>query len=134
MANVQSNKPLPGYPVDLANKHFTILDHYGPASYANIGTNSGVGDVMKATAFGWGGFDKASPVFGSYSQSGNYMVKVFTTSATTVPAISPPIGGAFPQFVLMWFTTSSAFGAISTEVTNTTDLSAEVVRLECFGV
>ncbi len=134
MANVQSNKPLPGYPVDVSNKHLSIFDHYGPASYANIGTNSGVGDVVKASALGWGGFDTVNPHFAGYSQSGNYIVKVFTTSATTVPALTPSPGGAFPQFVLQWFTTSAAFGAISTEVTNTTDLSAEIVRLWTMGV
>lgn len=134
MANVQSNKPLPGYPTDLGNKHFEILDHYGPASYANIGTSSGAGDVLKASALGWGGFDLVTAAFKGYSQSGNYIVLLFTTSSTTTPALTPPVGGAFTQVVLQWFTTSAAFGAISTEVTNTTDLSAEIVRLEAWGV
>lgn len=132
MAN--SNTPVAGYPTDIGNKHLEIFDHKGPSSYGNIGTNSGTGDVINASDLGWGGFDRFSVAFGAYSESGNYIIKVFTTSATTVPAVSPPLGGAFPKVVLQWFTTSAAFGAISTEVTNTTDLSGETIRIEAFGV
>jgi hypothetical protein len=131
MANV--NTPLLGYPVDLGNKHFEVFYHSGPASYKNIGTTGAAnsGDIIKATDLGWGGFDRVSPGFSAYSFSGNYIVHVVTGNTTTTPTITK---GKQTQVVLQWFTTSAAFGAISTEVTNTTNLSAETVLLEAFGV
>lgn len=125
------NTPLLGYPTDFGNKHYEIFDHLGPASYANIGTSSGKGDIIKATDLGWGGFDRLSPSYGSYSFTGNYFVKVFTNSSGTTPSITQ---GNQTQRVLQWFTTSAAFGAVSTEVTNATNLSAEKVRFEAVGV
>ncbi len=125
--------PLLGYETVFGNKKFMIMDHYGPKSYSNIGTSSGTGDVILASDIGWGGFDKSSPLFNAYSFSGTYIVKAFTSSATTVPALSQGAGASYSKFILQWFTTSAAFGAISTEVTNTTDLSAEIVRLELIG-
>ena len=133
MANV--NTPLPGYPTDIANKHLEVFDHLGPKSYKNIGTNGATntsgGDIIKATDLGWGGFDSFVLLFGAYTFSGTYFVKVFTGNTTTTPTITQ---GKQSQRVLQWFTTSAAFGAISTEVTNTTDLSAEIVRIEAIGV
>ena len=129
MAN--ANQPLLGYPTDISNKHLSIFDHTGPSSYANIGTSSGAGDVIPASALGWGGFDKLSPLYGGYTLSGTYFVKVFTGHTTTTPTITQ---GVQTTRTLQWFTTSAAFGALSTEVTNTTDLSAEIVRLEAIGV
>jgi hypothetical protein len=130
MANI-TNAPLLGYPTDFGNKHFSIFDHTGPASYSNIGTSSGTGDVINASALAWGGFDSLLPLFGGYTLSGTYYVKVFTGHTTTTPTITQ---GVQNVRTLQWFTTSAAFGALSTEVTNTTDLSAEKVRLEAIGV
>ncbi len=133
MANV--NTPLLGYPTDIANKHLETWYHSGPASYKNIGTNGGTntngGDIIKATDLGWGGFDVMFSLFGAYTLSGTYIVKIFTGNTTTTPTVTK---GKQSQRVLQWFTTSAAFGTISTEVTNTTDLSAEVVQLVAIGV
>lgn len=122
------------YQMPFGVKWLMILDHYGPASYSNIGTSSGTGDVIQSSDIGWGGFDKTSPLFAGYSFSGNYFVKVFTSSSGTTPALSQGAGQSYPKFLLQWFTTSAAFGAVSTEVTNTTNLSAEIVRLELVGM
>ncbi len=130
MAN-PSNAPLLGYPTDISNKHFNIFDHTGPKSYANIGTSSGAGDVINASDIGWGGFDELNAVSaatGSYSMSGTYIVKIFTGHTTTTPTFTQGIQNVR---TLQWFTTSAAFGAIST---NGTDLSAEIVRLDAIGV
>jgi hypothetical protein len=128
---VSTNQPLLGYPTDIGNKHLSIFDHVGPKSYANIGTSSGAGDVINASDIGWGGFDRLSPIFGGYSLSGTYIVKMFTGHTTTTPTITQ---GNQTTRTVQWFTTSAAFGAISTEVTNATDLSAEVIRFEAIGV
>lgn len=129
----QANTPLPGYPQPVGAKWEIVFDHKGPSSYPNIGTNSGAGDVINATDLGFGGFEGVTGAWGAwiegYSNSGNYLVKIFTSSATTTPALSAGAGQAYPKAVLQWFATSAAFGAISTEVANTTDLSAESVRL-----
>lgn len=128
------NAPLLGYPTDIGNKHLIVFDHKGPTSYANIGTSSGAGDVINAADLGWGGFDTfkaASAATSSYSMSGTYIVKIFTGHTTTTPTFTQGIQNVR---TLQWFTTSAAFGTISTEVTNATDLSAEVVRLEAIGV
>lgn len=123
-----------GYPQPQAGKIRVIFDHYGPASYGNIGTSSGTGDVINASDISMGGFDEIGVAFGAfteaYTQSGNYVVKMFTASSATTPSVSFPAGTAFPKIILQWFTTSSAFGAISTEVTNTTDLHTEFLRLD----
>jgi hypothetical protein len=132
MANV--NTPVAGYPQPWGSKIQMLWDHNGPASYGNIGTSSGTGDIINASDLGMGGFDTFEGAFGLYSEgytaSGNYIVKAFTGTATTTPSVSLPTGGAFQKVVLQWFTTSAAFGAISTEVANGTNLSAEVIRLK----
>lgn len=129
-----ANVPVSGYPTPIGSKTRMTFDHTGPASYSNIGTNSGTGDVINASDLGFGGFDSLAPAFGgfveAYSQSGNFIVKMFTGSTGTTPSQSIPSGGAFPKVVLQWFTTAAAFGAISTEVANTTSLVAESFRLE----
>lgn len=130
MAN-PTNAPLSGYPTDISNKHLMIFDHTGPASYANIGTSSGAGDVIRALDIGWGGYDKLTPIVGGYTMSGTYFVKIFTGHTTTTPTMTQSIQSVR---TLQWFTTSAAFGALSTEVTNATDLSAEIVRLEAIGI
>jgi hypothetical protein len=59
-----------------------------------------------------------------YSNSGNYIVNIkLNTAVQTQP------GSAVAKCTAQWYTTSSAFGAISTEATASTDLHAEYVRL-----
>lgn len=129
-----ANTPLAGYPTNFGNKIFEVFDHKGPSSYANIGTSGGAGDTINASDFGIGGFDALQVYFSSYTESGNYIVKIFTGHTTTTPTLGPALGGAFANATLQWFTTAAAFGAISTEATNTTDLSAEIVRMNFIGV
>ena len=135
----QVNTPLLGYPTKMGNKIREIFDHTGPKSYSNIGTNSGTGDVINASDFGVGGFEEFISSFGGwlegYSNTGNFIVKIFTSSSGTTPSQSALANGAaLSKVVMQWFTTSTAFGAISTEVTNTTDLSGESVRLSFWAV
>jgi hypothetical protein len=139
-----ANIPVQGYPTSIGSKQMMMFDHTGPKSYGNIGTSSGTGDVINATDLGLGGFDSFEMAFGGftegYSASGNFIVKVFSSTSATTPAINIPIGGsfaagsAFKGVVLQWFTTSAPFGAISSEVTNATDLSAEQIRLKTICV
>lgn len=133
-----ANTIIAGYPTVWGNKITSTFDHQGPASYSNIGTSSGTGDVVKATDLGMGGFDfiDFQQVGGGnlYTYSGNFIVKIFATSSGTTPSGAFSVGGAYPQFILQWFTTSAAFGAISTEVANGTNLSAESIRGQVQGV
>jgi hypothetical protein len=126
MANIISglNIGVAGYPQPWGTKIKHLVDHYGPTSYSNVGTSSGTGDVMNAADFGEGGIEAASTEFSGYSQSGNYIVK-----ATIPSANSLALGSAQGKVTLTWWTTSAAFGAISTEVSNATSLVAEVVRV-----
>lgn len=129
-----ANTPLAGYPQPIGSKYRNIFDHSGPKSYLNIGTSSHAGDIILASDLGLGGFETIIPAFGAwlegYTQSGNYIVKMFTASSATTPSTSIGAGLAFTKVVLQWFTVSAAFGAISTEVTDTTDLSAELIRFD----
>lgn len=130
-----ANTPLSGYPNSIGSRTRLIFDHTGPTSYGNIGTSSGSGDIINATDLGFGAYETIGMAFGAfcegYSQSGNFVVKMFTSSTGTTPSMSFGAGIAIPKIVLQWFTTASAFGAISTEVANTTNLSAETLRLDC---
>ena len=132
MAN-NPNTHLFGYPQAVSGKTQDVFDHTGPASYLNIGTSGHAGDIINATDLSFGGFDIVHPAYGGYSNSGNYIVKVITGHTTTTPTLTLS-GLAAPAITLQWFTTSAAFGAISTEVTDTTSLAAESVRLECWLV
>jgi hypothetical protein len=128
MAN-NPNLHLYGYPQPFGTKIKDVFDHTGPGSYLNIGTSGHAGDVINASDLSAGGFDLVHPAFGGYSNSGNYIVKIVTGHSTTTPTLS--LGGLVaPSVTLQWFTTSAAFGAISTEVTDTTSLALESVRLD----
>lgn len=126
MANTISgfNVIIAGYPQQWGTKNRVMWDHYGPASYANVLTNSGKGDVINAADVGFGGFDEAETKFGGYSQDGNY---ICTLTITAANANNP--GNPLAACTLQWFTTSAAFGAKSTEVANGTSLVGETIRL-----
>jgi len=124
-----------GYPQPQDGKIRVVFDHYGPLSYANIGGSSGAGDVINATDLAMGGFDVVGVGFGAYIEgytvSGNYVVKMFSVATAGTPSDNYPPGSAFKSFILQWFTvTSTPFSAISTEVANATNLSAEYLRLD----
>lgn len=127
-----ANTPVQGYPQPMGSKIRMLFDHTGPTSYSNIGTNSGTGDVINATDLGEGGFDAmdTSWAVGNYSASGNYAVIIGVSSSATTQTVNPSAGLASPKVVLRWMTTSAAFGTISTEVSNGTNLSAEVIRFD----
>jgi len=128
-----------GYPTKLGNKEFTIIDRSGPPSYSNIGTSSGTGDVLKASDLGMGGFDIVMSMgtggyLEGYDSTGGFVVKIGTgTSGTSLVASGFTGGAALPSLVIQWFTTAAAFGAISTEVANGTDLSAKIIRIALLG-
>jgi hypothetical protein len=113
-----------GYPQPIGGKIQMKVDHYGPASYVQYVAATGVGDVINASDVGVGGFESAGATWSSYSNSGNYIVNIKLNTATQTQP-----GSAVAKFTVQWFTTSAAFGTISTEATATTNLSAEYVRL-----
>lgn len=115
-----SNTILAGYEQKVNAKLEVLCDHYGPASYANVTTAVGAGDVVNASDFGRGGIEKITDV--AISASGNYAVRAYYTSQ----------GGAVAKSVqLRWFAYPAAAttGALGAEVTDATDLSTESVRL-----
>jgi hypothetical protein len=118
-----ANTVVAGYATYQGNKIRFIFDHYGPASYVQW-ANTPAGDIVNASDFGFGGFDSVFTPFYGYSNSGNYIVIITPCLANDIPA-----GGPAKRFTARWFTTSAAFGTISTEVTATTNLSAEYVRI-----
>ncbi len=115
-------KIVAGYEMPLGAKLLAIIDWFGPASYANVSTSAGAGDVLAASALGRGGIDAVlTPV--AIAKSGNYAVQ---------PYIALGGGGnAVPSIQLRWFSYPAAAttGALGAEVANATDLSAESVRL-----
>ena len=125
MAN--SNIPFPGYDTRFGNKNVWVGSHYGPKSYATGG------ETISAAQFGWGGFDTFDPgplatlSVNSVNQtvpgsvSGTYFVGV--SVATTAP------DGAVSKVTMKWYVV-----ATGAEVTATTDLSAEKVRVKTTGV
>lgn len=103
------NTVLPGYPSQIANKQFEVVDHAGPASYL------AGGQTINASDFGWGGFDA---IIGSMDQSKTYVVQ----------AVYANTGGAMSTIKLQWFTLAG------TEVADAVDLHLKIVRLTLIGV
>ena len=111
-----SLRPLPGYPMPVGEKYKVNADYLGPASYVN-----GTGDKVSAQGSGMtlGGLDKLD---GSGSVSGTYFTRTFYPAAATTASTAQP--GANAYVYVRWYVLSS--GA---EVTNATNLSAEIVRV-----
>lgn len=109
-----ANRILPGYLMQVGDKIEVVVDHDGPASYSNVNTNSGTGDVINASDLGVGGFEDVN-ADGLSSDGTNY---VFAT----------PIGGgggnAVTQLQLQWYVRSS-----NAEVANAVNLSGKSIRL-----
>jgi hypothetical protein len=110
-----ANIILPGYPMPMGDKYMVIFDHIGPASYANVSTNAGAGDVLNALDIGMGGFD-------------NVDVQGPSTDVSAAIVCYTPQGGsgnATPSVQLRWFTYPSAgtSGANGAEIANGTNLS-----------
>lgn len=115
-----ANTILAGYEQKVNAKLEVICDHAGPASYANVSTSVGAGDVVNASDFGRGGIEKISDV--AIAASGNYAVRAYYTSKN---------GAVARSVQLRWFAYPAAAttGALGAEVANATDLSQEQVRL-----
>lgn len=122
-----ANKILPGYEMPLGDKLLDTFDHVGPASYLNVSTSSHAGDVVNAKDLGRGGFDVVLTQV-AIAKSGNYAVRVYNSLAGS--------GNAVPSVQLRWFSypAASTTGALGAEVADTTDLSAESVRLSAIMV
>lgn len=115
-----ANFILAGYEQKVNAKLELLCDHAGPASYLNVSTSSHAGDVVNASDFQRGGIEKITDV--AIAASGNYAVRAYYTSKN---------GAVARSVQLRWFSYPAAgtTGALGAEVADTTDLSAEQVRL-----
>jgi len=116
--NPSSPNPLPGYPSPIGNKWKVVDERVGPKSYVN-----GTGQKINASDYGLGGFDFAVPAGVSYS--GTYFGRIFWPTSVAPSKLE----GAQAYFYIKWYVLSSG-----NEVTNTTDLSCEILRLDLVGV
>src|SRR5712672_1081935 len=107
-----ANKILPGYIMQVGSKLEVVIDHDGPASYANVVVNAGLGDVINAADLGMGGFEDVN-VDGLSSDGLNYVY------ATPVNGGS---GNAVPSIQLRWIVL-----ATSAEVANAVNLSTKSI-------
>jgi hypothetical protein len=115
-----ANTILPGYEMQVGDKLEVICDHTGPASYSNVVTNGGGGDVVSASDFNRGGIEEIA--VDAVSSSGLYGVTIY--------AAKMKAGVAVPSVVLRWYNLSQTTGATTSEVANGTNLSAESVRMQ----
>ena len=112
---------LPDYPARLGDKQLIVVDHAGPASYTTGGET--LGNLNAQTGIALQGLSAIDEVVGSgtLSVSGNYWV------------VAQPTGtGPRQTWKLVWFTATASVPSF-TQVTSTTNLSAETVRLGYIG-
>ena|ERR1700676_2342808 len=134
-----ANYAVLGYPQPLGAKIQDRKDHSGPASYVQYapGTTP-AGDIVNASDIGMGGFDSFGMDYTGYTLSGTYLVIAKPAKVNYFSPGSANVGGSTAsQFILQWFTTTGGAGTFtpaSTEVTATTNLSAETVRFNVTGV
>lgn len=119
-----ANRILPGYMNQVGAKLEVIVDHDGPASYANGGTPSTSGEVINASDFGLGGFELVQCDHLSQDGLNDVFAQLVNQSAP-----GDTIGNAVPTARLRWFVTST--GA---EVANAVNLSTKSIRLQIRGV
>lgn len=101
------------------------VDHVGPASYAGPSTGETLGNINNMTGISVVGLGALDLVLGSgtLSKSGNYYVLVQATGS-----------GVRKTFTLFWFAVTYSTGVLTlTQVTSTTNLSGETVRLAYVG-
>ena len=115
-----ANTILAGYEMHITDKLELMCDHTGPASYSNVVTNGGTGDVVNALDFQRGGIEDVA--VDAVAASGNFFVVVYAAKMKG--------GVAVPSVVLRWYNLSQTTGAPTSEVANGTNLSAESVRLQ----
>lgn len=100
-------------------KEITV-DHTGPASYTTGGETFGnINNQTGISTLGLGSLDFVDPI--GASNSGNYFVYALPTGT-----------GSRKTFKLIWVTATSGIPS-STQVTATTNLSGETVRLLVIG-
>lgn len=92
------------------------LDHTGPASYVTNGET--LGSYNSQTGVTLQGLAELDAVIGGPSKSGNYFVYAIPVNQK--------------QFTLVWVTATAGVPS-ATQVTATTNLSAETVRLVVIG-
>jgi hypothetical protein len=101
----------------VGNAYQVVFDHTGPASYLNVSTNAGAGDVINAKDLGFGGFENIGFMGNGISQDGLAAAQLYPTLIGQ--------GNAVPSVQARWFTYPAAAttGALGAEIANTTNLS-----------
>ena len=127
-------RPFDGYPDSFGAKRFSVFPHAGPSSYTVVTAVAGTvpatgGDTVSGPEAGLKYFDR---VIGGVTDDG-----AFTVIAIPV-TVSNIVGGPSTTFILKWVSnvTATVGGQAQTagaEAVATTDLSAEIVRLEAVG-
>lgn len=114
-----ANANVKGY-TDVWGKHGAdVYDHAGPKSYTQWSAPSTGGDVVKAATFGLRSIDFIVPI--GYTVSGSYFVVAKLTAG----------GGGNPaSAILIWYPIATIG---TTQVTGSTDLSGETIRLLVVG-
>lgn len=110
---------IPGYENIWGTKKSLCIELTGPSSYSTGG------QVLNASQFGWGGFDAVIGVGRSYSGT----FKVADVQYMPVDAAPSAVKGAVAQVKLPWYNVSDGL-----EVTATTDLDEQIVRVLLIGV
>lgn len=114
-----ANRILAGYLMQVGAKMEVVIDHDGPASYANVVVSAGAGDVINAADLGLGGIEDMN-ADGLSSDGLNF---VYATP------VNGGNGNAVPSFQLRWIVLST-----NAEVANAVNLSTKSVRLRIRGV
>lgn len=115
---LRSAATLDGFPQGLGDRYFSILDHKGPAAYAQIvvATPPTGGDVLTAAECGLKFIDAVN---GGISDDGQFAVEATPTVGG---------GGEVTQARLLW-----SVAATGAQVAGATNLSARTIRLEVWG-
>lgn len=104
-------KPYATYPQPFGARNVEAGDYVGPANYQQPG------DVLQASQFGWGCFDRAEAGFFSYS--GNFFVRVVYPAGRSGPGAN---------VTLQWYNAAN-----SVQVANNSNLSGETAQLMAWG-
>jgi len=119
-------RPLDGYPQPFGYSKGSVFPHVGPASYTVVVESSPIhvplagGDIVYAVEAGLKLFDYVAMAI---TDDGQYMIQPIPASRS-----DDQVGAPTATYILRWVVLSS--GA---EVTTTTNLSDQVVRLFALG-
>ena len=130
MAFTIGNRPLPGYPQQVGAKYQIIFDHTGPTSYVRYvtGTTPVGGDIIKATALGFGGFDNVDDTVDTTGQINAVVVMDQGGNANAVPQVT------IKYYALVTATLGGQSQTIGTEIAASTNLSTFSFRFEAYMV